>query len=194
MTVRGIGLAVTAPRETIEAACGQAEEQGFHSFWLNNPPRTDALAVLGRLAPRARTWLGVGVIPLANLPPETIAASAREHFLGLERLYLGIGSGAGGIRGVEAGLRVLREQLDCTLVVAALGPRMCRLGGAEADGVLLNWLTPDHARRSIDWIREGAEQRGRPAPRVMAYVRVALRAEAAERLRVEAEPYEAVPH
>lgn len=194
MTVRGIGLAVTAPRETIESACRAAEESGYHSFWLNNPPRTDALAILGRLAANARIWLGVGVIPLANVPPETIAASAREHFLGLERFYLGIGSGSGGIRGVESGLRVLREQLDCTLVVAALGPRMCRLAGAQADGLLLNWLTPEHARQSITWVRKGADEAGRPMPRIMAYVRVALGAQARERLQIEAERYESVPH
>jgi alkanesulfonate monooxygenase SsuD/methylene tetrahydromethanopterin reductase-like flavin-dependent oxidoreductase (luciferase family) len=193
-TARGIGLAVTAPRETIESACRQAEASGYHSFWLNNPPRTDALAVLGRLAPSAGIWLGVGVIPLANVPPESIAASAREHFLGLERLYLGLGSGAGGIHGVEAGLRVLRSQLDGSLVVAALGPKMSRLAGAEADGVLFNWLTPEHAQRSIDWLREGAEAAERPLPRTMAYVRVALGTEAADRLRIEAGRYEEIPH
>jgi alkanesulfonate monooxygenase SsuD/methylene tetrahydromethanopterin reductase-like flavin-dependent oxidoreductase (luciferase family) len=193
MTVRGIGLAVTAPRETIAFACRETEQSGYFSFWLNNPPRTDALTVLGRLASSARLWLGVGVIPLANVPPETIVAGAREHFLGLERLYLGIGSGGGGIQGVEAGLRVLREQLDCTLVVGALGPKMCRLAGAAADGVLLNWLTPEHARRSIAWVQEGADQTGRPLPRTMAYVRVALGREAGDRLRTEARNYEAYP-
>ena len=40
----------------------------------------------------------------------------------------------------------------------------CRLGGAIADGVLLNWMLPDDAARAREWVREGAAQRGRPAP------------------------------
>jgi alkanesulfonate monooxygenase SsuD/methylene tetrahydromethanopterin reductase-like flavin-dependent oxidoreductase (luciferase family) len=71
---------------------------------------------------------------------------------------------------------------------------MCRLGGSEADGVLLNWLTPQWARRSIEWVREGAEKAGRPMPRTMAYVRAARGPEAIARLQGEAAVYEAIPH
>jgi alkanesulfonate monooxygenase SsuD/methylene tetrahydromethanopterin reductase-like flavin-dependent oxidoreductase (luciferase family) len=70
---------------------------------------------------------------------------------------------------------------------------MCRLAGAEADGVLFNWLTPEFAQKSIEWVREGAEEQGRPLPRLMAYVRVALGSEARSRLQGEAERYETIP-
>src|SRR5581483_7758216 len=36
------------------------------------------------------------------------------------------------------------------LVVAALGPRMQRLAAAEADGVSLNFLSPDDVTRTVD--------------------------------------------
>jgi hypothetical protein len=193
-TDRGIGLAVTAPEETIRAACRATGEAGYHSFWLNNPPRTDALAVFGGLTPDPALWLGVGVIPLANFTPEEVVERVREHILAPERFYLGIGSGAGGVQGVADGIRVLRRELNSNLVVAALGPRMCRLGGVEADGVLLNWLTPEHARTSAEWIRSAAREAGRPPPRIMAYIRVALGAGAIERLRQEASRYESVDH
>jgi alkanesulfonate monooxygenase SsuD/methylene tetrahydromethanopterin reductase-like flavin-dependent oxidoreductase (luciferase family) len=77
--------------------------------------------------------------------------------------------------------------------VAALGPQMCRLAGEIADGVLFNWLTPEHARRSAELVREGAAAARRPPPRLFAYVRVALGAEARDRLGNEADRYAAIP-
>lgn len=195
-TTRGVGLAVAVPREVILAAAGAVERGGYRSFWLNNPPGTDALAVLAGVAPIVPSLqLGVGVIPLTGYSPDQIAADARRANLPMERLYLGIGSGSGpgGVPRVEAGLQQLRSRFDGHIVVAALGPRMCRLAGAAADGVLFNWLTPDFAARSIAWVQEGAQDAGRALPRLMAYVRTGLGDEAISRLRVEASTYESYP-
>jgi alkanesulfonate monooxygenase SsuD/methylene tetrahydromethanopterin reductase-like flavin-dependent oxidoreductase (luciferase family) len=194
-TVRGLGMAAAAPREAIQAGADATREHGYHSFWLNNPPGGSALPILGELAAGlAPLWLGVGVIPLASEPPERIAREVVAHHLPLDRFYLGVGSGSGGIRTVEEGVRVIRADLACRLVLAALGPRMCRLAGEEADGVLLNWLTPEFARRAAEQVREAAERKGRPCPRIMAYVRVALGDEARARLEKEAGNYERIPH
>ena len=38
---------------------------------------------------------------------------------------------------------------------------MVRLGAAEADGVVLNWLTPEHAATTVKGVREAAESTGR---------------------------------
>jgi alkanesulfonate monooxygenase SsuD/methylene tetrahydromethanopterin reductase-like flavin-dependent oxidoreductase (luciferase family) len=70
---------------------------------------------------------------------------------------------------------------------------MCALAGEVADGVLFNWLTPEYARRSGEWVREAAVAAGRPVPRLMAYVRLAVGSAAAERLRSEAARYAAIP-
>ena len=70
---------------------------------------------------------------------------------------------------------------------------MCRLAGEIGDGVLLNWVTPEHARRSAEVVREGAAAARRPAPKIFAYVRLALGAAAHERLRAEATRYAAIP-
>ena len=79
------------------------------------------------------------------------------------------------------------------LGIAALGPRMCTLGGESADVVLLNWAFPDR----IAWARErivaGAAAAGRPAPRAAGYVRVALGPDASARLSAEAERYRGRP-
>src|SRR5947209_5479678 len=194
---RGLGLAAALPRDVIDAAAGAVATSGYHSFWLNNPPRAAALPVLGDIARRySALTVGVGVIPLSDHSPEEIAGEARSGNLPLDRLYLGIGSGSGtgGVDRVREGIAALREALDTTIVIAAMGPRMCRLAGEAADGVLFNWLTADYSQRSVDWVREAAERAGRPTPRLMAYVRVALGDEAQSRLEGEASRYEAIPH
>ncbi|MBI4611378.1 MAG: LLM class flavin-dependent oxidoreductase [Candidatus Rokubacteria bacterium] len=65
-----------------------------------------------------------------------------------------------------------RSQLRARLVAAALGPQMCCLAGEIADRMLFNWLTPEHARLSADWVRAGAATAGRRPPTLFAYVRV----------------------
>jgi alkanesulfonate monooxygenase SsuD/methylene tetrahydromethanopterin reductase-like flavin-dependent oxidoreductase (luciferase family) len=196
-TERGLGLAAAVPEEVVRAAALAVQDNGYHSFWLNNPPGTHALERLGEVARvAADIWLGVGVIPLANHRPGEIVQEVRRNDLPLSRFYLGIGSGGGpgGVERVREGIGAIRSELGCQLVVAAMGPRMCRLAGEAADGVLFNWLTPEYARRSTDWVREGAESAARPLPRLMAYVRVALGDAALLRLQREAGNYEAIPH
>ena len=77
-----------------------------------------------------------------------VAASGIPH----ERLVLGVGTGDGAsLAAVRQGVAALREALpDVRLAIAALGPRMCQLGGEIADAVLLNWAFPER----IEWSRE----------------------------------------
>lgn len=42
------------------------------------------------------------------------------------------------------------------VLVGALGPRMVELGATGADGVVLNWLTPEHARDTVERVRAHA--------------------------------------
>jgi probable F420-dependent oxidoreductase len=68
------------------------------------------------------------------------------------------------------------ERAELPIYLAALGPQMCRLAGAVADGVLLNWATPEYAARAVAEVRRGAEQAGRDpkAVEVACYVRAAV--------------------
>jgi alkanesulfonate monooxygenase SsuD/methylene tetrahydromethanopterin reductase-like flavin-dependent oxidoreductase (luciferase family) len=126
--------------------------------------------------------------------PESIAAGVRAGNLPVDRLLLGVGSpNPGALARVRAGIAALRTALPAHLCVAALGPRMCRLAGEVADGVLFNWLTPEHARRSAEWVREGAAAAGRPSPRLFAYVRVAVGPAGIARLEEEGGRYAAIP-
>jgi alkanesulfonate monooxygenase SsuD/methylene tetrahydromethanopterin reductase-like flavin-dependent oxidoreductase (luciferase family) len=70
---------------------------------------------------------------------------------------------------------------------------MCRLAGEVADGVLFNWLSPDHARRSAEWVREGAAAARRQPPTLFAYVRVAVGAAGGDRLAEEGARYATIP-
>src|SRR5579859_2188643 len=56
------------------------------------------------------------------------------------------------------------------VLIAALGPRMVQLGAEEADGLLLNWLTPGHAALSVGRVREAAPAGS--SPRVALYLRL----------------------
>lgn len=47
------------------------------------------------------------------------------------------------------------------VLLAATGPRSAALGGAAADGVVLNWVSPQGAARLAAAAREGAERAGR---------------------------------
>ena len=73
---------------------------------------------------------------------------------------------------------------------------MRRLAAERADGVLLNWLTPQAARDAATELHgaaaERAGRRGR-RPRAVLYVRTIAEAEARAALQREVERYESVP-
>src|SRR5262249_18387275 len=123
-----------------------------------------------------------------------IAEGVKGAGLPADRLLLGVGSpNPSALARVRAGVAALRAALPARMVVAALGPQMCRLAGELADGVLLNWLTPDHARQSAEWVRAGAAAAHRSAPRLFGYVRFALGPGAVARVEAEGARYTAIP-
>jgi alkanesulfonate monooxygenase SsuD/methylene tetrahydromethanopterin reductase-like flavin-dependent oxidoreductase (luciferase family) len=187
-------FAGTAP-EILRASAREAEALGFSSFWVNHPGSTDGLAALALAARETRRLtLGVGVIPLHTRGPASIVQGVRDTALPLDRLLLGVGSpNPHSLSRVRDGIAALRSQLPTRLIVAALGPQMCRLAGEIADGVLFNWLTPEHARLSAEWVRAGAAAAGRQPPRLFAYVRAALGPAACDRLLEEGARYAAIP-
>src|SRR6266542_3170350 len=151
-------FAGTAP-EVIRASAREAEGLGYTSFWVNHPGATDGLAALALAAKETRRIdLGIGVIPLHTRGPDSIVQGVQANALPLDRLLLGLGSpNPDALKRVRAGIAELRARLSTRLIVAALGPQMCRLAGEVAGGVLFNWLTPEHARRSAESVRAGAE-------------------------------------
>lgn len=181
---RGIGLLASTAPETVAIAARTAEELGYASFWLNHPGSTDGIAALANAA-RATTdiALGVGVVPLHGRSSSDVVEAVRAAALPTGRLLLGVGSlGRGANALARTGVALLRDELGCPIVMGALGPSACRLAGEIADGVLFNWLTPDHARVSAAWVEDGARSAGRARPRLFAYVRAALGPDARDRI------------
>jgi alkanesulfonate monooxygenase SsuD/methylene tetrahydromethanopterin reductase-like flavin-dependent oxidoreductase (luciferase family) len=192
---QGFALFAAAPPDVISATAREAEALGYTSFWVNHPGSFDGLGALAIAAGQTRRLeLGIGVIPLHTRGPESIVQGVRTHKLPLDRLLLGVGSpNPNSLKRVRDGVAALRRDLQTRLVVAALGPKMCALAGEVADGVLLNWVTPDYARRSGDIVREAASKAGRKAPKIFAYVRLAMGAAAAAKLKEEGDRYAAIP-
>lgn len=191
---QGFALFAGTSPDIIRASAREAEVLGYSSFWVNHPG-TDGLASLAlATGETSRIELGIGVIPLHTREPESIVQGVRAHKLPLDRLLLGVGSpNPGSLQRVRSGVAALRGQLTTRMIVAALGPKMCQLAGEVADGVLLNWVTPEYARRSADVIRAGAAAAKRQPPKIFAYVRLAMGGPAAARVAQEADRYARIP-
>lgn len=170
----------------LAASCAKL---GYASIWSNDHPGAkglETLAEFGAAAPEID--LGVAVIALDRTPPEAIAADLRRSGLDSARLWLGVGAGFSEkpLGRMRESLPELRERLPgVRLVLAAMGPKMCRLAGAEYDGAFFNWMTPAFAAEARRKVQTGAREANREAPPVFGYVRTALGPDAAERLSSE---------
>lgn len=195
-TTRGLGIAGSLDHRIVEQVASAVEQAGYSSFWANDTPGGEGLA---SLAAAARVTdnidLGVGVIPVDRTSPEQIAARLVELGLPLGRVIVGIGSGgakSGTVELVRDAVVELKRLVPVRVYVGALGPRMTRLGGELADGLLLSWLTPDSARHGAELVREAAAGAGRSAPAIATYLRVSL-PEGEARLIEEANRYAGFP-
>lgn len=191
MIRRGVALFAGTPADVVATTARSAEEFGYTSFWLNHPGAVDGVA---RLAPAALATsaidLGVGVVPVHTRDASSVVDGVRAHAIPAGRLLLGIGSAnVGAFKLARDGVALLHAELGCRVVMGALSEPACRLAGEIADGVLFNWLTPGHARRSAAWVEEGADKARRPRPELYAYVRVALGPGARERIEDEGARY-----
>ena len=190
---RGLGVDAGLPPEVARELAARCAELGYGSLWSNDEPGASGLETLAQFAAGApRLHLGVGVLPLDQHPPAQIAAEIDRLALDPAKLWIGIGSGR--LRPQVSPLRdavaALRDLLPAArIVLGAMRPRLSRLGGELADGVLLNWMVPPYAARAREWVHEGALTAGRPAPTTALYVRVAVGAGATRRLQDEEARY-----
>jgi alkanesulfonate monooxygenase SsuD/methylene tetrahydromethanopterin reductase-like flavin-dependent oxidoreductase (luciferase family) len=158
-------------------------------MWSNDHPGAKGLETLAEFAAAAPdVELGVAVIALDRTPPEAIAADVERLALDPSRLWLGVGAGFSEkpLTRMRESLPELREKLPgIRLVLAAMGPKMCALAGAEFDGAFFNWMTPEFAVDAKKQVEVGAREVGREIPPVFGYVRTAVGPDAAERLAKE---------
>lgn len=195
-----LGFGITAQRDPEAVGVARLAEGlealGYDELWANDGRLGSGLATLAAAASTTeRIDLCLGVAPLSDKTAAAIAAEVELLRLPHARLVLGVGTGSGkSLAAVRDAVAELRRLLpDVRLGIAALGPRMCELGGEIAEVVLLNWAFPDRIAWSRERIAAGAASMGRPTPRVAGYVRVAIGAEAPARLAAEGERYRARP-
>jgi alkanesulfonate monooxygenase SsuD/methylene tetrahydromethanopterin reductase-like flavin-dependent oxidoreductase (luciferase family) len=186
---RGFGVAAGLAPDVARPLAARCRELGYSSLWSNDHPGAKGLETVAEFAAAADgVDLGVAVIAIDRQSPDEIADDLER--LGLERGRLWIGLGAGfserPLTTMRELLPELRDKLGgVRLVLAAMGPKMCGLGGAEFDGVFLNWMTPDFAASARQNVEAGARTAGRETPPVFGYVRTSVGDDAAERLRKE---------
>jgi 5,10-methylenetetrahydromethanopterin reductase len=186
------------PWRDFSALARRGEELGYVGVFLPEISGRDALAALAALAGETqRLLLATGIVPMHSrtLPLTAMGAATVQERSG-GRAILGLGTGPatpGALDGLRH--RVLRlrkalagEPVDTTegpwtlgldpdgtvpIWISALGPKSVRLAGEVADGVLLNWCTPERVAEARDSVREAAERRGRDpeAITIAAYLR-----------------------
>ncbi len=189
MSSRGFGVAAGLEPEVARPLAARCAGLGYASMWSNDHPGAKGLETLAEFgATGARIDLGVAVIALDRTPPETIAADIERLGLDPARLWLGVGAGFSEkpLTRMRESLPELRERLPgVRLVLAAMGPKMCALAGAEYDGAFFNWMTPAFAAGARKQVEGGARDADRETPPVFGYVRTAVGPDAPERLAKE---------
>jgi alkanesulfonate monooxygenase SsuD/methylene tetrahydromethanopterin reductase-like flavin-dependent oxidoreductase (luciferase family) len=215
----GLGRDVL-PFPDLVHAVHAAERCGYEAVFMPEIAAREAFSVLVALAGTTeRIGLTTGVVRIDRRDLRTTAlaaATAAEAAPG--RFVLGLGSNLpieetgsflASLRRLLAGEVVDGpngpERLDrppgagaVPLYLAALGPRMCELAGERADGVILNWCTPERVVRARDEIARGADRAGRDprSVRIAVYVRTSVEPDeglAVAALRDAASQYAGMP-
>ena len=184
-----------------------AERLGYERIFAPDIGGWEAFVALAGMARVTdRIGLATGVVRLDVREPQTLTmASSSLQELSGGRFALGVGSGRS-IAWTRDRILAVRDLLSAGLalidggevatdwaaagppptrvLLAALGPRMVGLGGEVADGLLLNWCTPDRVAEARREVGDG--------PSIAVYVRACLShvdEHAAEALRVAAARY-----
>jgi alkanesulfonate monooxygenase SsuD/methylene tetrahydromethanopterin reductase-like flavin-dependent oxidoreductase (luciferase family) len=188
---RGFGVAAGLDPAVARELAERCAARGYSSLWSNDHPLASGLETATQFAAAAPALeVGVAVLALDRHAPTEIASKVTELGLDPTRLWIGIGAGfttrpLGVVREGLAGMRSALPE-GARVAVAAMGPKMCALAGAEADGVFLNWMTPEKAAWARERVLEGATDAHRASPPpIFGYVRVAVGPDAGERLLKE---------
>jgi alkanesulfonate monooxygenase SsuD/methylene tetrahydromethanopterin reductase-like flavin-dependent oxidoreductase (luciferase family) len=186
---RGFGVAAGLEQSVAEPLAARCAMLGYTSMWSNDHPAASGLSTMASFAAAVPGIdLGVAVLPLDRHTPRSIADEIAELGLPRERLWIGVGAGFSEkpLTRMREAVEELREALPgIRLVLAAMGPKMCALAGAEYDGAFLNWVTPEYAAGARENVHSGAAEAGRRPPPVLGYVRTAAGEDAKERLLKE---------
>jgi F420-dependent oxidoreductase-like protein len=147
---------------------------GRHPIGLAQMARTAQSVLDGRFT------LGIGaasrqaVLTSMGLAWDRPLAYTRDFIAGLEPLLAGAPADVGGdVVTTRAELNVTAARTP--ILLAALGPKMLELAGRRVDGTTLGQCGPRTIASYIaPNLRAAAEAAGRPAPRIMALIRICV--------------------
>jgi alkanesulfonate monooxygenase SsuD/methylene tetrahydromethanopterin reductase-like flavin-dependent oxidoreductase (luciferase family) len=177
------------------------ESQGYRAVFLPEIAGRDAFAALTALAGETSVLrLGTGIVPIdTRALPVTAMAAATAHERSGGRFIVGLGTGPavpGALDRLRVAVATLRRafrgesvaidgheftlslalESEPAIWISALGPKAVALAGEVADGVLLNWCTPERAALARAQLTVGAERAGRDPADITeaAYIRASL--------------------
>ena len=201
---RGTALALRDPFawDDLVGLVREAETLGYTGLFLPEISGRDAFATLTGLAGETHDLaLATGIAPMTSRRPFTTAmgaATVQERSGG--RMVLGLGTGPavpGALKDLRAQVVDLRAVLgggedlspdrrlslplpgQVPVWISALGPRAVDAAGEVADGVLLNWCTPERVSEARLALRAAATAAGRDPDQITiaVYVRASLGAD-----------------
>src|SRR5215467_13103664 len=157
---------------------------GYDSAWTPSGPDEAAFDRCLRWHAASGLSTGISVVPASGQPAAFYAEHAARAWEGTgHRFTFGVGSGrwdraAERMREYLGELRTLLPDGQ-PVEIAALGPLMLGVAGELADGVLLNWCSPEWVGWSRTRVERAAAAAGRPAPEVVEYIRTSVDPDAA---------------
>jgi alkanesulfonate monooxygenase SsuD/methylene tetrahydromethanopterin reductase-like flavin-dependent oxidoreductase (luciferase family) len=150
-----------------------------------------ALAAMFASTTTVEGAVGVAAAPFRSLPHLALSSATLQEQSG-GRFSLGIGvshreaAARLGVPFPTSPLRWMEVAIDelmgqsmfglefgqrFPVLVGALGPKMVELGASKSDGVVLNWLTPEHAATTVTGAHEAGRANGRK-PHTVLYLRL----------------------
>ena len=195
VTKFGFGITGKVPADVVRQLAPLVERAGFRTMWFNHITNGNAYASI-EVAARvtSRLILASGVTSIDSMMTASeVVDQVRTRDLPTDRLVIGIGANKppSPLRTVREGIDLIRDELPGVPVyVGALGPKMRALGVQRANGILLNWLTPEAARHA-----QQDRQTDAPASHanVALYIRCALGEASREPMLAEIARYESFP-
>jgi 5,10-methylenetetrahydromethanopterin reductase len=175
--------AILARTSTLRAATGVTQPVTRHASVV-----AGAMASLAELSGgRAVLGVGSGFSSLGTIGLGQARVADVDTFIHTTRTLLS-GREAAFDNGVTGRLAWVDRPAGVPVVIAASGPRVTRLGGRIADGVIIHQgLAPAAIARAVGWVAEGARQRDdQTRPEISCWAPYSLaptRAEAYARVR-----------
>ncbi len=165
MAERAFGVAAGLDPEVAAPLAGRCAELGYALDLVERPPggprpRDPRGVRRGRARARARRRGDGARPPLPRRDRRSRRATRARPRSALDRRRRRLLEEAADDDARARSPSCARRCPGVRLVLAAMGPKMCALAGAEYDGAFFNWMTPGVRRRARENVESGAARGG----------------------------------